>query len=240
MTTKIPWPAGGATLKILCFRYDIEPQELLDELAQKDIEDTSVKMVQEWETGEKRPSRSTLLSILADILHIQEISRINELLELWDYAPITNEEAAKHNLDIHTATTVPQKVRWKSGRGGGTPGIETYSDHGEGFIPWDELKYQFENKLIHYLGQHLPQGNYTVDTAPGQGTNHWHIFIFDQNKTPVGNLWIGAGPETGMVWDGLIRAGNGKVSDGSAKTWQVFERWSDGSYRRVKTLLAHY
>src|SRR5207249_265310 len=51
---------------------------------------------------------------------------------------------------------------------------------------------------------------------------------------PFGHVWIGGDPDNGMTWDGLIRAGEGEVQDGTAKVWQLFERWSDGSYRRVK------
>jgi hypothetical protein len=130
---------------------------------------------------------------------------------------------------------VPQKIRWDSGHKSGVHGMIVESHESVGFIPWEDLKPELEKDLLVHLGRVLGSRSYTIDTAPFHGRENWLIRILDESGSAVGSVWLGNDPYQGWKWDGLVRVGNAPTEH-TAKVWQVFERYSDGSYRRVAAL----
>ena len=134
-----------------------------------------------------------------------------------------------------TKKSVPivQKVRWQAAREGKETGMIVESEKEVDFIPWEKLKPELEAELIVQLGRVLGDKVCTVETSDWNGRKDWIINIVDENKEILGSIWLGGDPLAGWKWDGKVRAGRADT-DNEATVWQIFERYSDGSYRRVE------
>ena len=133
-----------------------------------------------------------------------------------------------------TKRPVPQKVRWESGTTGKETGMFAESEHGVDFIPWGKLKPELEKELVIQVGRVLGDRVCTVATDDFNGRKNWLIHIRDGEKN-IGSVWLGGDPYSNWKWDGLVRIGKAS-NDNESKVWQIFERYSDGSYRRTEAL----
>lgn len=136
-------------------------------------------------------------------------------------------------MEITAKVAVPEKVRWLSGIEDGRVGIAVESAEGTSFVPWDKLKVELELNLLSQMGRVLGSRSYTLETAEFHGRKDWLVHIVDDAKKSVGSVWLGGDPDKGWQWDGLVRVGHAP-NEHTAKVWQVFTRYSDGSYRRAK------
>lgn len=122
---------------------------------------------------------------------------------------------------------VAQKVRWGPNDGLG-PGMRVWDEGGyEQFMGWEELKREFRAKL---LPQTLRNSSgFDVAKRPHDGKDNWLVDLIDPEGQPLCAVWIGVDPDSGWQFDGLIRFGGEKPPH----VWQIYQRYSDGSYRRV-------
>ncbi len=124
--------------------------------------------------------------------------------------------------------TEPQRVRW-SPVDGGPPGISIISDPGH-FVSWSRLKKEIEERLLPQI-RNVPVSS-TVSLCTFRGRKNWIVRITDPSGNEVGDVWFGPDPQNKWVYDGLVRVGGGGAR-GRPEVWQVFQRYSDGTYRRI-------
>jgi hypothetical protein len=125
----------------------------------------------------------------------------------------------------------PQRVRW--GVNDDRPaGITT--DTGD-FIEWKALKPEIEKRLLNQV-RVIPVGS-TVETGELNGRKDWIVKILNPQGEEIGHVWFGGDPDNKWAWDGLVRLGYPEKQSDKATIWQVFERFSDGSYRRLENFL---
>jgi len=185
----------------------------------------STQVLRRYEMG-RRPSRENLLSTFIRGLHETKPRTINRGLKLAGYELLSADELIRFGLS-HTgrrAEPERQKVRW--GPVDARPAGITIVSPQEGFIPWKDLRTEIKQKLLNQLGMHVPP---ECDVALNEfhGRKDWIVSILDASSKRIGDVWFGPDPEKGWEFDGLVRVGNTEV-------WQVFERFSDGSYRRIR------
>lgn len=130
---------------------------------------------------------------------------------------------------------VSQRVRWQAGKDDIETGMIAESDKGVDFVYWQELKGELENELLVQLGRVLGDQRCRVETAEFHGRRDWLINIVSKDGQTIGSVWLGGDPYSNWKWDGLVRVGNAP-DEHTAKVWQIFERYSDGSYRRIEAL----
>ena len=137
-------------------------------------------------------------------------------------------------LGIRTVGHVPapraQLVRW--GPSDGLPAGIKLTEKGrprEIFIAWSELKDELCSRLLPQLLA-SPEG-FTFITAEHYGKQDWLVYLVNAKNQNVCFVWLGVNPAEGWKWDGLIRVGHLE----RAEVWQVYHRYSDGSYRRLKS-----
>lgn len=128
-----------------------------------------------------------------------------------------------------------QRVKWDSGA---QPGMEYWDEKGIGggvtFVPWADLNPQLRANLLPSLFKFSSSYRFAAQ-AFGDKEN-LVIKILDQDAKGVAWLWLGGNPENGWEFDGLVRVGGDHRAE---KVWQVYQRFSDGSYRRLKSTFAN-
>src|SRR5437016_4358751 len=77
----------------------------------------STRSLARVESGERRPSRHTLIGIAIYGLKLAAANNINELLEAAEYIALTAEEIRQHKLmlpnpDCNVSSPEPQKTTW--------------------------------------------------------------------------------------------------------------------------------
>ncbi|MES2215858.1 MAG: hypothetical protein V4481_01000 [Patescibacteria group bacterium] len=128
-----------------------------------------------------------------------------------------------------TQPAQPQTVRW--GPSDALPaGIWINSKDGD-FIRWSELQPELEQKLLNQVGQRIPVESRLI-VKDFNGRKDWIMRILNSAGEEIGSVWLGNNPENGWKFDGLIRVGE-STSPKKWEVWQTFQRFSDGSYRRV-------
>jgi transcriptional regulator with XRE-family HTH domain len=190
----------------------------------KNIDSTQV--LRRYEIGTRKASREDLIAIVVRGLKETDPRTINLILKEAGYQSLGSDEIGRFGLPSKVGQTEPeaQKVRW--GPVDGRPaGILIVSPF-EAFIPWTELKREGELKLINQLGRLVPPGC-NVALKEFKGRKDWLVRILSPETKPIGDVWFGPDPEKVWTFDGMVRVG-------SADVWQVFQRFSDGSYRRIK------
>ena len=55
------------------------------------------------------------------------------------------------------------------------------------------------------------------------------VRIINLEGAHLGYVWFGTDPHNNWAWDGLVRVG-----DDTYVIWQVFDRYSDGTYCRIR------
>jgi hypothetical protein len=99
------------------------------------------------------------------------------------------------------------------------------------FIAWPVLKVELQDRLLNQLGRSLPMGC-TVALNDFHGRSNWLVQILGPNENVLADVWLGPDPEAGWHFDGRVRVGRA-LDDHHAEVWHIFERFSDGSYRRI-------
>lgn len=116
---------------------------------------------------------------------------------------------------------------------GGKPGA-IIDELGGRFISWKTLKSELEKQVINSIPGVI-QIPARVELSDHYEKKDWIIKIIDKNGSHVGDVWIGSNPENSWRMDGKIRIGR-TISDKEWKVWQVYERFSDGSYRVLRSI----
>jgi hypothetical protein len=129
-----------------------------------------------------------------------------------------------------TTIAEPQLVRWAP-KDGMPPGITINSAQGT-FIAWDALKEELEKKLFIQV-KNIPVGSSAV-LDELYGRKGWIVKIMSPDNQELGHVWAGVDPLEAWKEDGLIRIGK-SISDGKAEVWQVFQRFNDDTYHRIKS-----
>ena len=126
----------------------------------------------------------------------------------------------------------PQKTRW--GPVDGKPaGICIDSCVTGIFIPWSELKAELEERLL--LQVRTVPIRCTVSLGEFRGRKDWIVRVLNPGGEEIANVWFGPDPYNGWAWDGLVRIGiSEELGVPAPVVWQIFQRYSDGSYRRIK------
>ena len=143
-------------------------------------------------------------------------------------------KAATALLGIRSIGDAPppraQLVRW--GPADGLPAGIKLTEKGrsrESFVPWSELREELCSRLLPQLLA-SPEG-YSFNTAEHHGKQDWLMYLVNPMGQNVCFVWFGVNPAEGWKWDGLIRAGHLEPTD----VWQAYQRYSDASYRRLKS-----
>lgn len=64
----------------------------------------------------------------------------------------------------------------------------------------------------------------------------WTVRVLSKEGQELGYVWFGSNPESALAYEGLVRVGTA-IEGGPTVVWQTFERFSDGTYRRVNNPL---
>jgi DNA-binding winged helix-turn-helix (wHTH) protein len=125
----------------------------------------------------------------------------------------------------------PQRVRW--GPVDGKPaGLCVESCLSGLFVSWNDLKPEVERMLLPQVRQ-IPIGS-SVHLRSFRDRENWIVRIVDPKGNEVGDIWFGPDADKQWSFDGLVRLGEpDRRAPDLAVVWQTFQRYSDGSYRRV-------
>ena len=124
----------------------------------------------------------------------------------------------------------PQLVRW--GPKDFLPAGITINRSDGKFIPWNELQEEIKKKLLVQV-RIIPIGSNTI-LGDLYGRTDWIVKIVSKENVELGHIWFGVDPDENWKEDGLVRLGKpGKRTE----IWQVFQRYSDNSYRRIKSYI---
>lgn len=124
--------------------------------------------------------------------------------------------------------TKAQQVRWGP-VDGEKAGIRIVDGD---FIQWEKLVEELKVKLLPQVEALNDYKNYTLITMDFKGKKDWLVRVMNKDNKEIGGMWFGPNPEIqGAPYDGLIRIGK---SFKPAIIWNTFQRYSDGSYRRIK------
>jgi TIR domain len=135
-----------------------------------------------------------------------------------------------HPRKSELVPSIPQTVRWGP-TGGLPPGLSV--DNPSEFVPWNVLKSEVELRLLPQI-RHIPIGA-AVTLEPFHGRANWIVRVRHDDLRINVNVWFGTDGEAGWAWDGLVRVGE-VYRENIVAVWQVFRRYSDGTYRRVREL----
>jgi len=122
----------------------------------------------------------------------------------------------------------PVQVRWdpaKGESGGIWAGVDAT---GGRFIPFAELKLEAESNLLPQVGN-IPEGSF-IEVADWGGNKNWVVHMVSPEGVHLGDVWLGSNPYENWASDGLVHVGEAP-GNRPVKVWQVFQRYSDGSYR---------
>jgi hypothetical protein len=126
---------------------------------------------------------------------------------------------------------IEQKIFWGVNQGLGA-GAFIESIDGE-FIPWEQLQSELNERVLSQYPRIIPVGSVaTLDSFYGK--EDWLVNIRSPQGDVIGSVWVGGNPEHNWKQDGLVRTGKA-ISDTEHVVYQTFQRYSDGSYRIVKS-----
>lgn len=97
------------------------------------------------------------------------------------------------------------------------------------FIAWPEVKEEVEFGLLPRMYQ-VPPGS-SLELQDLAGNRNRVVAVIDATGSRVGSAWFGRNPELGWDPDGMLRIG---TDIPTLEVWAAFQRFSDGSYRRLK------
>ena len=240
-----PYQQLGSMLRELRLKRDLTQEKVVSAVvAALKSEDRyyDERTLRRYESGECRPPRTTLILTLVKVFEKTDPKIVNRVLQIADYAALTLEERGRYGLAQDRLTDTgnrpilhpnrrrrpePQETLW--GPNNGKPaGIGITNNAAGEFVPWDELRLEIETRLFNQLGDHIPP-KCKAGLGDFKGRRHWLIRIIDPYGKQVGEVWFGTDPDTNWAYDGLVRVGNDTYV-----VWQVFQRYSDRSYRRIR------
>lgn len=129
--------------------------------------------------------------------------------------------------------SLPQTVRWAP-NDNLPAGIRILAPKDD-FIPWEDLKTELERNLLIQIQRDCPGALSVVlkdDVKNGVLIRDRFVRLVDAERKVVGAVWFGGDPDNDWCHDGLVRVGE-VLSQSDSNVWQVFQRFDDGSYRRV-------
>ncbi|MBX7204120.1 MAG: hypothetical protein K1X81_01735 [Bacteroidia bacterium] len=103
------------------------------------------------------------------------------------------------------------------------------------FIDWTNLESELNEIVIAGCPRLIPIGS-RVQLFDFYGKKDWLVNIIDKDNNNIGSVWLGGDPHNGWQIDGLVRVGK-TISDTEWDVWQIFQRYSDGSYRTIKSFV---
>jgi hypothetical protein len=229
------YPELGCILKDLSRRSGLSQPEIMDQLPEKH----DPRDLRRWQAGETRPGRTLLIHLLVQTFKIESIQMINDALDAADYLDLSSDEIREFSLNnprtlMPLLPYEPVQVRWgpTDGQRAGIICRSIADPQREVFIPWDELKTEVEERLLNQCTMHVPAGSKVV-LEDYNGQKDWLGRIRGNKGNHIGDLWFGTNPDDLWRFDGLVRVGK-EISDGQCTVWQVFQRYSDGSYARLR------
>lgn len=231
-----PYQELGSMLRELRLKKDLTQEEVVEAVGTLDSEKKhryyDARTLRRYERGEVRPPRIVLILTLVAVIKEADARIVNRILQVADYAVLTWEEISQYGL--RHSPPEPQKTFWGPNFGM-DPGIYIANSGIGEFVPFKELKPEIETTLFNQLGEHIPP-KCTAGLADWHERPNWLTTIIDPAGNKVGAVWFGTDPDDNWAYDGLVRVGVA-LSDDEAIVWQVFQRHSDGSYRRMRKQL---
>jgi len=159
--------------------------------------------------------RMTVQSVLGVGSGINQIIKHKKVIKKHQASPTS---ASKAKAEA-------QETRWGP-VDGLLAGISINSMNRE-FVGWEELEAEIKLRILPQVkAVHNWSGIRLVDHY---GKKNWIIQVLDKGGQEIGNIWFGPDPLKNWAYDGLVRVGMPKTPP---EVWQVFRRYSDGSYRR--------
>lgn len=92
----------------------------------------------------------------------------------------------------------------------------------------DKLETEITTRLLNQLGLHIPP-KCSVALDDFKRSETMLVRIINLEGAHLGYVWFGTDPHNNWAWDGLVRVG-----DDTYVIWQVFDRYSDGTYCRIR------
>lgn len=129
----------------------------------------------------------------------------------------------------YTEQPVPQTILWGPDYGK-QEGVFINSINGK-FIKWDFIAKEIEEQVLKGCPRIIPVGS-SLKTLKFYNKENHIVRIFNSSGVVVGDLWLGGNPEKKWEHDGYIRIGKA-ISDTEWEVYQVYQRFSDSSYRLV-------
>ena len=103
------------------------------------------------------------------------------------------------------------------------------------FIPWKTIKTEIEQRVIPQCPRKIAP-NAKIAFGSFYGKKDWTVNVETSNGEYIYSIWLKSNPMKGWKPDGLVRLGF-THDDLNWDVWQVFQRYSDGSYRIVKSFV---
>lgn len=128
---------------------------------------------------------------------------------------------------------IKQKTFWSVNQGFAA-GMFINGFNGQ-FIEWKKVKEELETKVLPQCPRLIPIGS-RVEMQDFYEKKNFVIWIYDKKDNKVGSVWIGGNPYKQWYLDGLVRIGI-TFSDTSWEVYTILQRYSDGSYRIVKSFV---
>lgn len=130
---------------------------------------------------------------------------------------------------------VPLLVQWSPSIDGTSDTVmETSTTDGEESVKVmkSALISELERQLMPQLFANPPSGWSFALRSHGRKQD-WLLHVVDEHGERFCDVWLGKDPDKGWSWDGLVRVGD---SESTPHVWQVYQRYSDGTYRRRPSL----
>lgn len=218
-----PYQELGMMIRRLRTDRHLSQRQVLDAVVQ-DFVTCDDRTLRRYESGALRPPKKLLLALLSRAFEVTDSVTVSRILRMAGYA-LTPGDIRQHGLSVHQPE--PQETLWGPNNNM-PPGICIMSSATSEFIPWVELKPEIESMLLNQLGGHIPP-NCTAGLGDYKGRPNWLTLIIDSTGKQVGEVWYGTDADNNWRYDGLVRVG-----DDTYVVWQVFQRYSDGSYLRIR------
>lgn len=183
-----------------------------------------------YKTTQIRLGNSTLRNIIT-LTHDGNFQR--KTFEAIDKFIVTYTKKPRSFMHKLYIEPIKQKVFWSVNQDY-APGIFINSFKGE-FIEWNILKNELDTKVIPQLPRIFPVGS-KVKLKDFYGKKDFLVRIYDAKDNELGSVWLGGNPLKNWYVDGLIRVGKGH-SNTLREVYMIFQRYSDGSYRVVKSFI---
>lgn len=108
------------------------------------------------------------------------------------------------------------------------PGVSIEARNGE-FVSWRRLEREIKGRILPQVDA-LNDKWSDIKLADHHGKKDWIIEVLDKSGHVIANVWFGPNPLKNWASDGRVRVG---PPDAPPRVWQVYQRYSDGSYRRL-------